>query len=74
MRSAQALWVGLSITDRFWGVAWVADPHELLGEALPVLLLPHLDGAIFTYLRRGENLVATMLHGRKPAAGSNAVV
>jgi cytochrome b len=64
----------MSITDRFWGVAWVADLHELLGEALPVLLLLHVGGAIFTSWRHRENLVAAMLHGRKPAAGPDDVV
>jgi cytochrome b len=64
----------LSTTDRFWGVAWVADLHKLLGEALPVLLLLHIAGAIFTSWRHRENLVAAMLHGRKPAAGPNDVI
>jgi cytochrome b len=64
----------LSITDRFWGVAWVADLHEALGEALPVLLLLHVGGAIFTSWRHRENLVAAMLHGRKPVAGPDDVV
>jgi cytochrome b len=64
----------LSTTDRFWGVAWVADLHGLLGEALPVLLLLHVAGAIFTSRRHHENLVAAMLHGRKPVAGPDDVV
>ena len=64
----------LSTTDRFWGVAWVADLHKLLGDALPVLLLLHVGGAVFTTWRHRENLVAAMLHGRKPAAGQDDVV
>jgi cytochrome b len=63
----------LSTTDRFWGVAWVADLHGVLGDALPPLLLLHVAGAIFTSWRHRENLVAAMLHGRKPAAGPDDV-
>jgi cytochrome b len=64
----------LSTTDRFWGIAWVADSHKLLGEALPVLLVLHVGGAVFTSWRHRENLVAAMLHGRKAAAGPDDVV
>jgi cytochrome b len=64
----------LSTTDRFWGVAWVADLHGVLGKALPPLLLLHVAGAVFTSWRHRENLVAAMLHGRKPAAGPKDVV
>jgi cytochrome b len=63
----------LSTTDRFWGVAWMADLHGVLGEALPPLLLLHVAGAIFTSWRHRENLVAAMLHGRKRAAGPDDV-
>ncbi len=64
----------LSTTDRFWGAAWVADLHGVLGDALPPLLLLHVAGAIFTSWRHRENLVAAMLHGRKPAAAPDDVV
>jgi cytochrome b len=64
----------LSTTDRFWGIAWVADLHGALGDLLPVLVALHIGGAIFTSWRHRENLVAAMLHGRKPAAGPEDVV
>ena len=63
----------LSTTDRYWGVAWVADLHALLGEAFPALLLVHVGGAIFTSWRHRENLVAAMWHGRKQVAGPDDI-
>jgi cytochrome b len=57
----------LYTTDRFWGVAWVGDTHDILGHILIPLLLLHVVGAIFTSLRHKENLVASMIHGKKRA-------
>jgi cytochrome b len=45
----------------------------VLGHLLIPLLLLHLAGVLFTSLRHRENLVAAMLHGRKPAAGPQDV-
>lgn len=58
----------LFTTDRFWGLEWLAELHEALGEALLPLLFLHIAGAVFTSYRHRENLVASMLHGKKPAA------
>lgn len=55
----------MSTTDRFFGVAWVADLHEAVGEALVPLLLLHLAGVAFTSWRHRENLVGAMVHGKK---------
>lgn len=63
----------LSVTDRFFGIAWVADSHKVLGELLIPMLLLHVVGAIFTSFRHRENLVASMLHGRKAAAQLNDI-
>ena len=43
------------------------------GEALLPLLLLHVAGALFTSWRHKENLLAAMLHGRKPVAGPDDV-
>ena len=63
------LLVGLSgwlfTTDRYWGVKWVEDIHEVFSTALMVLVALHVSGVIFTSWRQRENLVAAMLHGRK---------
>ena len=57
----------MATTDRFFGVAWVGNLHEAVGEALVPLLLFHLAGVAFTAWRHRENLVAAMLHGNKRA-------
>jgi cytochrome b len=59
----------LFTTDRFWGMAWLEELHSVFGNLLLPLLLLHLAGVVFTSLRHRENLVASMLHGRKAAAG-----
>jgi len=58
----------LFTTHRFWGVEWLEELHGVLGEALLPLLFLHIAGAIFTSYRHRENLIASMLHGRKPTA------
>lgn len=63
----------LFTTDRFWGEEWLEKLHGALGDALPILLILHVTGAIFTSLRHKENLVASMLHGRKAAPGPDDV-
>jgi cytochrome b len=74
---ADAIATGLTgwlfTTDAFWGVKWLEELHEALGEALVPLLLLHLSGVVFTSWRHRENLVASMLDGRKPVAGPNDV-
>lgn len=55
----------LYTTDRFWGVEWVGETHELLADALLILIAAHIGGVLFACYRERENLVAAMLHGRK---------
>jgi cytochrome b len=64
----------LFTTDRFWGVEWLEELHGALGEALLPLLFLHMAGAVFTSYRHRENLVASMLHGRKPATMPKDIV
>lgn len=59
----------LYVTDRFWGMAWLEALHGAFGRALLPLLALHLAGVVFTSVRHRENLVASMLHGRKRPAG-----
>jgi cytochrome b len=61
----------LYTTDRFWGVPWVEELHETLSDVLFAFVGLHILGVVFTSRRHRENLVASMLHGRKregPAA------
>lgn len=61
----------LSTTDRYWGVAWVADLHKWSAWGLLALVPLHVAGAIHASIAHRENLVAAMIHGRKrrPAPG-----
>jgi len=62
----------LSITDRYWGVAWVQETHEVLSNALIALAVLHVAGVVVTSVRHRENLVAAMWTGRKrPPAGGD---
>jgi cytochrome b len=56
----------LYTTDRFWGVDWVEETHETLSNILFLFVAFHIAGVIYTSIRHRENLVASMLHGRKP--------
>jgi cytochrome b len=52
-------------TDRFWGEEWLEDLHDLLANALLVLSLVHAVAAIVESLRHRENLILSMVTGRK---------
>ena len=55
----------LYTTDRYWGVEWVEELHELLTNITLVLVALHLTGVVFASVHDRENLVASMLHGKK---------
>jgi cytochrome b len=57
----------LATTDAFWGVAWVEELHDVLADALLLLVALHVAGVLVTSRRHGENLVLAMLTGRKRA-------
>jgi cytochrome b len=70
--AAASLTGWLSITDRYWGVAWVQETHEVLSNALIALAVLHVAGVAFTSVRRRENLVAAMWTGiKRPPAGGD---
>ena len=56
----------LYTTDAYWGVEWVAELHDGATIVLIVLVVLHLAGVAFTSWRHRENLVGSLLHGRKP--------
>ena len=55
----------LYTTDAFWGLAWVERIHVFFAYLLLVLATLHIVGVVFTSVRQRENLIASMLHGRK---------
>ena len=57
----------LFVTDRFWGLAWLANLHAVSSWSLALLVPLHIAGAILTGHHERENLIAAMVHGRKRA-------
>lgn len=53
--------------DAFWGEDWLQEVHGTLANAIMVLALVHAAAAIFESLRHRENLVLSMVTGRKRA-------
>ncbi|MCY4463479.1 MAG: cytochrome b/b6 domain-containing protein [Albidovulum sp.] len=57
----------LSTTERYWGIGWVIELHRISSNVLLILILLHVAGVIFTSIRQGENLIGSMIRGRKPS-------
>lgn len=51
--------------DAFWGYEWVEELHEGLANGLIVLVVVHVAAAVFESLRHRENLIRSMITGRK---------
>ena len=57
----------LMTTDAFFGEEWLEEIHEGLSNILIGSVILHVGAALFESWKHGENLVASMAHGRKPA-------
>lgn len=55
----------LMTTDRFWGVRWLEELHEVLAYGLLGLIGGHVLGVLVSSLLHRENLVRAMIVGRK---------
>lgn len=55
----------LMTTDTFWGSKMLEEIHEALAYATLALVGLHVVGVIFASIEHGENLVKSMLTGRK---------
>jgi cytochrome b len=63
----------LQTTDQFFGDEGMQRLHDVLGNGLLLLVLAHLAGVALASLRHHENLVRSMITGRKRAPSHHDV-
>jgi cytochrome b len=55
----------MQVTVRFFGVWWVEDTHAYSSDAVMILVVLHVIGAIVMSVLQRENLIKAMFTGRK---------
>jgi len=55
----------MTTIDAFWGEKWLETLHGLIGNMIMVLAFVHAASALVESWRHGENLVWSMVPGRK---------
>lgn len=56
-------------TDAYWGVEWLQAVHEILANSSVFLIALHLVGVLTASFEHKENLVKSMISGRKRVPG-----
>jgi cytochrome b len=54
-------------TDALWGSEWLEETHEIAANSLYILVPLHVLGAVISSIIHRENLVLSMVTGRKKA-------
>lgn len=62
----------LQTTDRFFGQGWLEEFHEVLAYGVLVMVGLHVVAAISESFHYRENLIASMIHGRKRVLDDNS--
>ncbi|MEW9897494.1 cytochrome b/b6 domain-containing protein [Chitinivorax sp. PXF-14] len=57
----------LATTDAFFGEDWLTDLHGLIADGMLGMIVIHVSAAIIESLRHRENLIISMVTGRKRA-------
>lgn len=65
--AATAMTGWMSTLDTFWGEKWLEQLHGILANSIMVLAFVHAGAAVVESLRHRENLVWSMVTGRKKA-------
>jgi cytochrome b len=52
-------------TDAYWGAKWVEEVHEAFANLTVGLIVFHVLGVLLSSFEHGENLVKSMITGRK---------
>jgi cytochrome b len=63
----------METTDAYFGVAWVQILHSVIAHGLVLLVAAHLAGVALASIRHRENLVRSMITGRKRPPEPDAV-
>jgi cytochrome b len=55
----------MTTLDHFWGAEWLEELHEAFADALLVMVLLHAGAAVLESFRHRENLIWSMVTGKK---------
>ena len=66
MLSGTAITGYMMTTDAFWGAKWVEEVHETVADLTVGLVVFHILGVLLSSFLHRENLVKSMITGRKP--------